>query len=428
MSGPGAYGAGGGTFASLRNRNYRRFWFGQLVSNTGNWLTNLALTLLVLQLTESGTAVGVLVACQYGPFLILSAWAGGLADRSNKRRLLIVTQSLELAQSAALAVLAFLPHPPLAGLFAVALTGGVFLAVDNPVRRAFVSELVPSPDLPNAVVLYSALVTTSQVIGPSLAGVLVSTIGFGGCFVVDAASYAVVLIALGMIRERELRRGPPVRREKGLVRAGVVYVLGHHQLRAIFAVVAITGMLTYRWDVSLTLLVKQGFQASDGRFTLFYATFSLGALLSALLTARMGRPTVRRVVVSAGATGAAMGLLAAAPGLGWAFAAVFVVGVVMIVCVTSVTAAVQVMAEQEFHGRVLALQSVLLLGTAPLGGPLLGYLGDVAGFRTPVAVGAGAAVLAGLAGWYIVRRGGHGAPRVRGQRRGPAAVPAEVAR
>src|SRR4051812_47902750 len=161
------------TLSSLRSRNFRLFFFGQTVSNTGNWLTMVALTLLVLHRTGSGVAVGVLAACQFGPILLLSAWAGVIVDRSNKRRLLVVTQSLEMAQSFALAGLAFVHDAPLVAFFVTAAIGGALLAIDNPVRRTFVNEMVPLEDIPNAVTLYSAMVNIARIVGPALAGLLI---------------------------------------------------------------------------------------------------------------------------------------------------------------------------------------------------------------------------------------------------------------
>ncbi len=152
----------GRTFSSLRHRNFRLYFIGQMISNTGNWLTNVALTLLVLKITGSGLRVGILAACQYGPIILFSAWAGALADRFDKRRFLILTQSLEMGQSIGLAILAFIPHPPIIALYALALAGGTFLAFDNPLRRSFVSEMVPPPDLPNAIVLHTARSSTDR--------------------------------------------------------------------------------------------------------------------------------------------------------------------------------------------------------------------------------------------------------------------------
>lgn len=168
------------TFQSLHNRNFRLYFIGQLISNSGNWLTNVALVLLVLRITGSGLAVGLLAACQFGPIVVLSAWAGALADRADKRRLLLLTQSLEMVQSAGLAVLAFLPHPPLGGLYALAVCGGTLLAFDNPLRRSFVTEMVQAEDIPNAVVLYSLVVNVSRIFGPALAGLLIVTLGLAG--------------------------------------------------------------------------------------------------------------------------------------------------------------------------------------------------------------------------------------------------------
>ncbi|HEU0266589.1 MAG TPA: MFS transporter, partial [Candidatus Saccharimonadaceae bacterium] len=197
------------TFSSLAHRNFRLYFIGQIVSNTGNWLTSVALTLLVLQITHSGVMIGLLAACQFGPILVLSAWGGAVVDRAKKHRLLLVTQSLEMAQSAALAVLAFTPHPSMTLLFVIATAGGVVLALDNPLRRSFVSEMVPEKDVPNAVVLYSTIINLSRVFGPSIAGVLVVTLGYGWCFTIDAASYIAVIACIAMMRVRELYVHPP---------------------------------------------------------------------------------------------------------------------------------------------------------------------------------------------------------------------------
>src|ERR687885_2027594 len=202
-------------FRALRTRNFRLFFVGQLISNSGNWLTMVALTLLVLHLTGSGVAVGALAACQFGPILLLSPFAGLVADRSNKLRLLKSTQIGEMCQSLVLAGLAFMHHPPLAAFYVTALAGGCLLAFDNPVRRSFVTEMVPKEDVANAVTLYSALVNSSRIFGPALAGLLVVTVGFGWCFTLDAASYLAVLAALWMMRTGELRAVPVTPRGKG---------------------------------------------------------------------------------------------------------------------------------------------------------------------------------------------------------------------
>ena len=213
------------TFISLRNRNFRLFFIGQTISNTGNWLTNVALVLLVLKLTHSGLAVGLVSACQFGPILFLSAWAGAITDRVNKWKALLLTQILEMMQSIGLAILAFMPHTSLGGLYTLAIISGIILAFDNPLRRSFVTEMVQEEDVPNAIVLYSTIVNVSRIFGPALAGLLVVTLGYGWCFTIDAASYIAVIVCIVMMIQNDLHRQPLRPKTKGDVREGIRYIL-----------------------------------------------------------------------------------------------------------------------------------------------------------------------------------------------------------
>jgi MFS family permease len=392
------------TFASLRTRNFRLFFIGQLISNTGNWLTNVALTLLVLTLTGSGVAVGLLAACQYGPVLVLTAWGGAIADRSNKRRMLLVTQSLEMLQSCALAVLAFMPHPPLGGLYAVAIVGGVVLAFDNPLRRSFVTEMVPHEDIPNAVVLYSTIVNVARVIGPALAGLLVVTLGYGWCFALDAASYIAVITCIVMMRPAELRRRPVKPRERGEVRAGIRYVRSVPVLWIPFVMLAAIGTLAYTFTVSLPLFVTQALHSTDGVFTLLYSILGFGSLVSALVVAHRRLVGISHILVGAVALGVSMLVLSAVPAVALAVPVVFAIGVSSILYMTSTTSIVQVESRPDMHGRVLALQSVLLVGTTPIGGLLVGWLADTVGARAPLVLGGVVCLGAALFGYLAARR------------------------
>jgi MFS family permease len=392
------------TFASLWVRNFRLFFVGQFISNSGNWLTIVALTLLVLHRTGSGVAVGLLGACQFGPMLVLSAFAGLVADRSDKRRLLYLTQSLEMAQSATLAVLAFLPHVPLPVFFAVAVAGGTMLAFDNPGRRSFVNEMVPAEAIPNAVTLYSANVNLSRMVGPTLAAALIATVGYGWAFALDAASYAAVLFSLVSMRADELRPAPKTPRGRGQVRAGLRYVAGVPELWITFLTLLVVGVLSYNFTVVLPLFVEKGLHGSDSEFALIYATFSAGAVVGTLVVARRTTMTVRAVVGACLGLGASMLAMAFVPNVGVAFPAAAVVGATSVVYLTVTTALVQLRADREMVGRVLALQAVLLIGTTPVGGPILGLLADSAGGRAPVLLGAGGALLAGGAAWVLDRQ------------------------
>jgi len=391
-------------FSALRTRNFRLFFIGQLISNSGNWLTLVALTLLVLHLTNSGVAVGLLSACQFGPILVLSAFAGLVADRSNKLRLLKFTQAGEMLQSVALAGLAFLHHPPLGALYVTALAGGCLLAFDNPVRRSFVTEMVPEDQVPNAVTLYSALVNSSRIFGPAIGGLLVVTVGFGWCFALDASTYLAVLAALWMMRPEELRRIPVTPRGRGQVREGLRYVRSVPELWLPFAMLAVVGTLSYNFTVVFPLFVEHALGGGDAGYTLVYSVFSAGALVGALILADRRTVSVRSIVVGAGAFGVTMLGLAAAPNVAATLPIVALVGVSSIAFMTATTAIVQVRADPRMHGRVLALQTVLLVGTTPVGGPIMGAVADAFGARVPLVIGGVAAGLAALFGLLVGRR------------------------
>jgi MFS family permease len=392
------------TFYSLRTRNFRLYFSGQMISNTGNWLTNIALTLLILKITKSGLDVGILAAFQYGPILLLSAWAGAIADRSDKRRLLLITQSLEMTESIGLAILAFMPHPPLAGLYILAALGGTFLAFDNPLRRSFVSEMVPREDIPNAVVLYSTVVNTSRIFGPALAGLLVVTLGYGWCFTFDAISYLAVLFSLKIMRPAELHRELLKPRTKGDVRAGLHYVFATPLLWISFTMLAAIGTLSYNFNVTFPLFVTEALHSSTGAYTILYSIFSCGAVVSALIVAQKGLVHIRHVLFGAVALGITMLLFAIVPSVGIAAPAIFLVGMASILYTTSTTAIAQIEADPGMRGRVLALQTVLLIGPTAIGGPLLGWLADGLGARAPIIFGGIVCLIAAGFGYYTSRR------------------------
>lgn len=392
------------TFSSLRTRNFRLYFTGQLISNTGNWLTNIALTLLVLHVTKSGVAVGALAACQYGPILLFSAYAGALADRSDKRKLLVVTQILEMLQSVALAVLAFLPHPPIAGLYFVAVMGGLFLAFDNPLRRSFVSEMVPADDLPNAVVLYSTIVNLSRIFGPALAGALVVSVGYGWCFTLDAASYLVVLVCLFKMHASELFRKPPTPAVKGAIRAGLKYVWHTPVLLTSFAMLTAIGTLTYNFAITFPLFVTRTLHGTDGSYTLLYALFSAGAVVSALVVAQRSMVRMQHVVIGAFCLGVMTLLLGISPSMAVALPVAALLGAASVLYMTSTTALAQVATQHDMRGRVVSLQTVILIGPTAIGGPLLGWFADQFGARAPLLLGGVAAIIAAVIGYVLFTR------------------------
>jgi MFS family permease len=392
------------TLSSLRSRNFRLFFVGQTVSNTGNWLTMVALTLLVLHRTDSGVAVGLLSACQFGPILLLSAWAGVIVDRTEKRKLLVVTQLIEMAQSFALAALAFMHHAPLGAFYVTAAIGGCALAFDNPVRRTFVNEMVPIVDVPNAVTLYSAMVNISRILGPAIAGVLIVTVGYGWCFTIDAVSYVTVLVALGMMRPAELRRVAVTRRGAGQIRAGVRYIASVPELWITFVMILIVGTISYNFTVVFPLFVEKGLHGGDGAYTLVYSAFSAGALVGALAVARRVTVSVRTVALGAAWLGVSMLVLSVVPNVAVAVVIAAVVGAGSVAFMTAATAIAQLRSDADMMGRVLAIQTVLIIGTTPIGGPILGAISDAIGARSPVLIGGVGALAAAGFGLLAARR------------------------
>jgi MFS family permease len=392
------------SFTSLKTRNFRLYFFGQIISNTGNWLTNVAIILLVLKLTHSGLDVGILAACSFGPILLLTAWAGSVIDRSNKRHFLLLTQTLEMFQSFGLAALAFMHHPPIFGLYALAVLGGVFLAFDNPIRRTFVSEMVPKDQVPNAVVLYSLIVNVSRIFGPALAGILVVSAGYGWAFTLDALSYVVVIICIIRMRPDELFSYPVVARAKGAVREGIRYIRDTPVLWISFVMLTLIGVFSYNFTVTLPLFVTTALHGSTLSFTILYSVFSFGAVIGALLVAKRHAVQLKHVILGAFALGGAMVLLSLVPNTKIALPAGFVLGLASILYMTATTTIVQVQSKHEMLGRVLALQTVLLFGTTPIGGPLLGWLSDARGGRSPILLGGIVALGTGLFGYYANRR------------------------
>ena len=288
-------------------RNFRLFFAGQMISQIGNWLTLVAQALLVLKLTDNnGLAVGLLTACQFLPVLLLGAWAGLVADRSDKRRLLVIVQAIAMLQSFALAALAFSGNPPVWSIYAVAFVGGITTAFDNPTRRAFVVEMVPEEDVQNAVSLNSALMTSSRIFGPALAGLLIVTVGYGWCFTVDGISYIAVIVGLLLMRTNELRSSPVAIKAKGQVRAGLRYARSKTDLWVPLVMMAIIGTLTFNFNVVMPLFVKTTLGGSDTTFTILYSVVSIGSLCGALLTARRKTIEVHDVVVGAALFGVAM--------------------------------------------------------------------------------------------------------------------------
>ena len=395
-----------GTFRSLHIRNFRLFFGGQLISQVGNWLTLVAQILLVYRLTHNGVALGLLSAAQFGPVLLLGAWGGLVADRSDKRRLLLIVQTVAMLQSFTLAALAFSGNPPVAAIYAVAVVGGITMAFDNPARRSFVVEMVPHDDIANAVSLNSALMTSSRIFGPALAGFLIAVAGFGWAFLADGLSYIAVLVALWLIRTEELHAAPITERGKGQVREGLRYAHSQTDLWVPLVMMAIVGTLAFNFQVILPLFVTRDLHGADTSFTLLFSVTSIGALIGALGTARRTTVNITNVANASLLFGVGLALMSVAPSFAFAFPVGLLMGLGSISFLTSSTAIVQLRANPMMRGRVLALQAIVFLGSTPIGGPITGWVAQRFGARWAIALGAAAALGAGLWGLAVVRNQG----------------------
>ena len=398
----------GGVESTLRSfeiRNFRLFFGGQLVSQVGNWLTLIAQTLFVLHLTgNNGVAVGVLTACQFLPVLVLGAWAGLVADRSDKRKLLLYVQVFAMMQSFAMAALAFTGDPPLLAIYAVAMAGGVATAFDNPARRSFVVEMVPATHVQNAVSLNSALMTSARVIGPPIAGLLIVTSGYGWCFAIDGLTYIAVLVAYWRMNTDEIVRSESAPQAKGQIREGLRYVRSETNLFVPLVMTGIIGTFAMNFPVVFPLFVKENLGGTDTMFTILYGVVAVGSLAGALVAARRTSISHRDVVRGAVLFGVSLMVMAFSPTLATTFAASLFVGFASIVVITTTTAMVQLGTAPVMRGRVLALQAMVLLGSTPIGGPLLGLVCEEFGARAGFVVGSVACFVAAAWGVAAVRR------------------------
>jgi MFS family permease len=394
-------------FRSLRNRNYRLFAAGQVVSNTGTWMQRIAQDWLVLKLTGSATALGITTGLQFLPML-LGMWGGVLADRLPKRRLLVGTQAFMGLLAVVLAALDLTGVVHVWHVWVLALLLGLATAVDNPTRQSFVVEMVGPDDLPNAVSLNSANFQMGRILGPAVGGVLITAIGTGWVFAVNALSYVAVIAGLLAMRERDLRPTPPVPRRRGQLREGLRYVRGRPDIIVAIALVFFMGTFGLNFAVTMAAMATDVFHAGPGAFGFLNTVYAAGSLAGALLAARRARPRMRLLVAAGFLFGALEVLLALMPAY-WLFAVMLLpIGIVGLTFNTSANSTVQLGSDPEMRGRVMGLYMLVFLGGTPLGGPLSGWIAETYGPRAAIAFGGAMCALAAAAvGLLFLRRSGN---------------------
>ncbi|WP_431996667.1 MFS transporter [Streptomyces fungicidicus] len=409
-------------FSSLRIRNYRLFFLGQVVSNTGTWMQRIAQDWLVLTLTGSSAAVGITTALQFLPMLLFGLYGGVLVDRLRKRPTLLVTQTAMALTSLALAALTLTGQVQVWHIYVAAFALGLATVVDNPARQSFVTELVGPGQLQNAVSLNSANFQSARLVGPAVAGLLITGVGTGWAFLLNGLSFIAPLAGLLLMRSRELHTVERAPRGKGQLREGLRYVTGRPELIWPIVLVGFIGTFAFNFPVYLSAFADDVFHGGAGVYSMFNTLIAVGSVSGALLAARRGTARLRLLIVAALAFGGLEILAAASPEL-WMFALIMVpLGLVSMTVNVTTNTSLQMSTDPAMRGRVMALYMMVFLGGSPVGAPIVGWVTDTYGARVGFAAGGAVAVAAAtVIGLILARAGGlrlsvgwHGGhPRVR---------------
>ncbi|CAM3024742.1 MFS transporter [Prescottella defluvii] len=416
------------TFAAFANRNFRRFISGQAVSLVGTWMQLVAQSWLVLELTGSGTAIGLVVALQTLPVLLLGPYGGVVADRVDKRKLMIVLQTLMGVQALVLGILTISGAVQLWHVYVLALLLGLNNCFENPARQSFLLEMVGPEDLRNAVSLQSTLVSASRIIGPAIAGVTIAAGGLGVCFLLNAASFVAVVTSLLRLNVAELHPSPPMERARGQLREGLRYVRGNRNLAVPLLMMAFIGCLAFEFQVVLPIVAEQTFDAGSEAYGFMTAAMGIGAVCGGLLVATWGRTGTRVLIVAAAAFGFSMIAAAAAPTLAVALVALVVVGAVSIAFNSTTNSTLQLEAEPQMRGRVMALWATAFQGSTAIGGPIAGWVSQEWGGRAGLMLGAITCLVVALVAALVLGRGKKAGARTDSITEVPASTDSERAK
>lgn len=401
------------TFRSLANPNYRRYAAGSLVSNTGTWMQRVAQDWLVLALTGSGTALGITTGLQFLPVLLLSPYAGVIADRFDKRRLLQVTQAVMGLSALFLGLITVLGVVTVWHVYAIALAFGVAAAFDGPARQSFVSEMVDTDDLSNAVGLNSATFNMARIMGPGLAGLMIGALGggvwaTGWVILINAVSYVAVIWQLKRMDVSLLHTPRPLARAPGMLREGVRYVSGQPKMVMILVMVFFAGTFGMNFQITSALMATEVYGKGAGEFGLLGSTMAIGSLAGALMAARRIRIRMRLLVIAGVGFGVAEVIAGVLPS--FVTFALFspAIGFFTLTLLNSANAIMQLESDPQLRGRVMALYMTIVMGGTPLGAPVIGWIGESFGARWTLIIG-GLLTIAGvglavLAFWHAKRR------------------------
>jgi MFS family permease len=392
------------TFSSLRIRNYRLYYIGQIISTSGTFMQSIAQSWLVLNLTNSAAALGIVTALQFGPILFLGPYGGVIADRFPKRNILYVTQSAAGFLALILGVLVATGLVTLWMVYFLAFCLGLINAFDNPTRQTFIMEMVGENELRNAVTLFSSLVNLSRVIGPAIAGALIVAVGLAPCFILNGISYAAVVIMLALMHASELHVNPPLPRAKGQLREGLRYVISSPILGNVLVMLALVGTFTFEFQVTLPIMAQFTFNGDASSYAFLTAAMGLGAGIGGLLIASRKNAVPYKLVGAAFLFGLTVLGAALMPTLALAGLVMVLVGFSSIYFTSLGNSILQLESSPQMRGRVMSFWSIAFLGSTTIGGPLVGWFAETAGPRWGLALGGIAALAAAAYGAVTLRK------------------------
>ncbi len=392
------------TFSSLSSRNYRLYFYGQLVSVSGTWMQTVAQSFLVLQLTDSGSVLGLTTAARFAPMFLFGPWGGVIADRLDKRRVLYVTQTAAGLLALAFGLLVGTHSIRIWMVYVLALGLGFVNVFDNPARQSFVSELVPARVLRNAVTLQSVTINLARVLGGALGGLIVAVLGLAVCFDLNALSFVAVLVTLVMMRSAEIEPSAREPRERGQVRAGMRYVRSAPELLVPLIMIAVIGTLAWEFQISLPLVAKGTFHGGAGTYGVMTAFMGGGAVIGGLFSAARSRLRITGLSVAAIGWGISITVAALAPNLAIEYVVLFFVGYGSISFNALAKTALQLASVEHMRGRVMALWALAWQGSTPIGGPIIGWVGEQFGARWTLLAGGIPTIVVGAVAYPLLRR------------------------
>jgi len=391
------------TFSSLSNHNYRKYFLGQTTSLVGTWMQMTAQSWLVFTLTHSATDIGLVVALQTLPVLLLGPYGGVVADRVDKRKLMIVLQTAMGVQAGILAVLALAHMVTYLDVCILAIVLGLNNAFENPSRQSFVLEMVGPKDLRNAVSLNSTMNNVARAVGPAIAGIIIASFGEGWCFALNAVSFVAVVFSLMIMDKSTLSPSVPTERAKGQLREGFRYIAATPKLLYPLIMMALVGMLAYEFQVTLPVVAGRIFHGSSEVYGVMMASMGVGAVIGGLWSASKGRTGTRAMIRAALFFGAFITFAAISPMIGIEFFALALVGFASVSFLSMTNSTLQLETDPQMRGRVMALWAVAFMGTTPIGGPLIGWIISETNARVGLGVGAASCFVAAAMGWLRVR-------------------------